>query len=104
MNQLAIDFAAPSFIHTRARRNDSDTSKEAAKHAATRKADQERLAIAAAVKAAPAGRTAREVAFVTEIDYIEVQRRISECGLIKTSVRREGCAVWAAAPVMEGVA
>ena len=96
MNQLAIDFSALTFVKTRARRNDIDTSKEAAKHAATRKADAERMAIAAAVKAAPAGLTAREVAWETSIDYIECQRRISECGLHKTTERRNGCAVWVA--------
>jgi hypothetical protein len=39
--------------------------------------------------------TAREVADHTGIDYIAVQRRISECGLVKTGERRDGCMVWA---------
>lgn len=95
---------AMTFIDTRSRRNDCDTSKQAAKAAVTRKADAERVAIAKAVKASQTshagqgyyGLTAKEVAQATGIDYIEVQRRISECGLIKSSWRRDGCAVWVA--------
>jgi hypothetical protein len=34
---------------------------------------------------------------VSGIDYIEVQRRVSECGLTKTKLRRDNCAVWVAA-------
>ena len=97
--QLAIDF-----VHTRARRNDCDTSKAAAKAAVTRKADAERQAIKAAVKANQQahdglsyyGLTAKEAAQATGIEYIEVQRRISECGLTKSDYRRDGCAVWVA--------
>lgn len=94
--QIAIDFSAPSFIRTRSRRTDSQTSKDAAKAAVSRKADIERLAIAKAVFGTSAGLTAREVAADTGIDYIEVQRRISECGLTKTAERRDGCFVWVA--------
>ncbi len=94
MSQLAIDFTSPAFVQTRARRSDGDTSKEAAKHAASRKADQERQAITKAIRECFEGMTAREVAAAIGIDYIEVQRRISECGLIKTDIRRDGCAVW----------
>ena len=60
--QLAI-----SFVETRSRRTDCDTSKAAAKHAASGKAADERKAIAAAVKGAYAGLTAREAASVTGI-------------------------------------
>jgi hypothetical protein len=91
MNQVALSFA-----HTRARRSDCDTSHEASKAAVTRKADAERAAIKSVVKTAYTGCTAREVAALTGIDYIEVQRRISECGLTKTDMRRGGCAVWKA--------
>lgn len=93
-NQMSIDF-----VHTRARRTDGDTSRAAAKHAASCKADMERNCIHAAVRAAREdlhGLTAKEVAAMTNIDYIEVQRRISECGLTKTSERRDGCYVWSA--------
>ena len=83
-----------TFVETRARRNDCDTSKDAAKHAVSRKASTERLAIAAAVRASYLGLTGRQVAMVTGIDYHTVQRRISECGLTKTTQRRDGCAVW----------
>ena len=85
---------AISFTDTRARRNDCDTSKDAAKAAASGKANAERFAIAKAVKQADLGLTGRQVASVTGIDYIECQRRISECGLVKTKLRRDGCAVW----------
>lgn len=89
MNQLAMDF-----VQTRARRNDCDTSKAAAKHAASGKAAQERIAITKAVKQAAQGLTAREVSSTFGIDYIAVQRRIAECGLHKSDMRRDGCAVW----------
>ena len=83
-----------SFVQTRARRNDSATSHEAAKAAVTRKADAERAAIRQCVNAAPDGLTAREVSIRIGVDYVETQRRISECGLTKTDMRRDGCAVW----------
>ena len=89
--------AVLTFVDTRSRITDGDTSREAAKAAVSRKADAERKAIKAAVHAAPGGLTAREVAEYIDLDYIEVQRRISECGLTKTDQRRGGCAVWSAA-------
>ena len=98
MIQLQIEdaIAAGNFVHTRARRTDGDTSREAAKHAASCKADTERRLIRLLVETAPYGLTAREVAATSGIDYIETQRRISECGLVKTDLRRDGCAVWKA--------
>ena len=92
--QLSINFEPTSFLRSRARRNDCDTSKAAAKHAVSNKASAERVAIVAAVKASYLGLTGRQVAMVTGIDYIECQRRLSECGLTKTKLRRDGCAVW----------
>jgi hypothetical protein len=89
MNQLTL-----TFKETRARRNDCDTSHAATKAAVSHKADLERAAIAAAVKAAPGGLTGREVSQQTGIEYVECQRRMSECGLVKTDRRRDGCAVW----------
>ena len=100
--QLAMDF-----VQTRARRHDCDTSKDAAKHAATGKAARERIAITKAVKASLQGLTAYETAqllFNTPVFegikydavYFTVQRRISECGLHKTNMRRDGFAVWRA--------
>lgn len=85
-----------TFIDTRSRNTDGGTSREAAKAAVSRKADRERAAITATVKTFTDGMTAREVADWTGIDYIEVQRRISECGLTKTDRRRDGCFVWSA--------
>lgn len=87
---------AMSFIDTRSRSTDSDTSRAAAKAAVSRKADRERSAITECVKAAPMGLTAREVDAITGIGWHEVSRRISECGLTKTDMRRDGCAVWSA--------
>ena len=91
INQLAMNF-----VQTRSRNSDCDTSKDAAKHAVSRKASTERVAITAAVKAAVTGLTGRQVAVVTGIDYIECQRRLSECGLTKTKTIRDGCRVWVA--------
>lgn len=101
MTQLAIDFSALTFVKTRARRNDCGTSKEAAKAAVSRKADQERAAITAAVKAAPNGLTAYEVADLIGVDRQETSRRISECGLLRTKETRPNIgakpgAVWKA--------
>lgn len=91
MNQLCM-----TFTETRSRRTDSDTSRDAAKAAVSRKADRERTAITQAVKTSPVGMTGREVADCLLMDYHTVQRRISECGLVKTDERRDGCAVWVA--------
>ena len=85
---------AMNFVQTRSRNSDCDTSKDAAKHAVSRKASAERVAITAAVKATVLGLTGRQVAEVTGIDYIECQRRLSECGLTKTKTIRDGCRVW----------
>jgi DNA-binding FadR family transcriptional regulator len=93
MEQLDMTFDAPR-AHTRARRTDSDTSRQAAKFAATRKAEAERLAIYEAIRSG-GPQTAREVAAAIGVDYIEVQRRISEvAGLTKTKDSRDGCRVW----------
>ena len=82
-----------AFVDTRSRTTDGDTSHVAARNATTAKAAAERRAICCALSQQPM--TAREVAASTGIDYIECQRRISECGLVKTGERRDGCAVWA---------
>lgn len=89
--------AVLSFTDTRSRSTDGQTSRDAAKAAVSRKADGERQAIIAAVKRSYLGLTARQIAMITGIDYIECQRRVSECGLVKTKKRRDGCAVWEAA-------
>ena len=98
MHQLTnINQLAMNFVQTRARRNDSDTSKTAANHAVSGKADRERIAITKAVQSSCGGLTAREAATNTGIEYIAVQRRIAECGLTKTEAVRDGCRVWVAA-------
>ncbi len=88
MSQLAIDFKAFGFIDTRSRRHDSQTSKDAAKAAVSRKADQERAAITKCVKAASNGLTAYQVADLIGLGRQETSRRISECGLFKTDEKR----------------
>lgn len=84
-----------SFTDTRSRSTDGQTSRDAAQHAASDKAARERRAIIQAVHLRPM--TAREVSRYMGIPYYDVQRRISECGLLKTDERRDGCAVWKAA-------
>jgi hypothetical protein len=87
--------SSPSFIDTRARGADGQTSRDAAKHAATCKAAAERRLIAQTIHERGA-MTAREVSAWTGLDYIETQRRISECGLRTTEDRRGVCYVWSA--------
>lgn len=83
-------------ITTRARRTDPETSHVAARFATSQKAASERLSIFLAV-CNKGPMTAREIAHETGLDYIEVQRRISEViGLQKTNVVRDGCRVWEA--------
>lgn len=90
-----MTFGAPTIAHTRARRLDPATSREAARNATSLKSDWVRLQIRKALLTRPM--TAREIAEHTRIDYIEVQRRISEVGGIhRTDERRERCAVWEA--------
>lgn len=84
-----------NYAATRARTTDPETSHEAAKNAVTCKASSERLVIRLALMKLPA--TAREIAASTGLDYITVQRRISEvAGIVKTDMSRDGCRVWAA--------
>lgn len=90
-----------TFVETRSHRNDSQTSRDAAKAAVSHKADRERAAITAAVKAAPGGLTAYQVADLIGLDRQETSRRISECGLHKTDESRPNIgakpgAVWVA--------
>lgn len=92
---------AMTFTETRYRSTDGDTSREAAKAAVSRKADRERSAITAAVKASPGGLTAYQVADLIGLDRQETSRRISECGLHKTDESRPNIgakpgAVWVA--------
>ena len=83
-----------SFVDTRYRSNDIDTSRDAAKNAASQAASERRIAIRKCL-ADGGPMTAKEIASVTGLNYIEVQRRISETGGIeRTADRRDGCAVW----------
>jgi len=79
-----------------ARRADPDTSYAAARHAVSGKAARERQDILGAITI-NGPMTAREVATDTGMDYIAVQRRISEVyGIERTGDRRDGCMVWGA--------
>lgn len=81
----------------RARRTDPETSHKAARFATSQKAASERLSIYLAV-CIGGDMTAREIAVMADLDYIEVQRRISEVvGLKKTEAVRDGCRVWSIA-------
>ena len=79
----------------RARKRDSITSHDAAKRAEADTATAwQRTSIKAAVSFLD-GATAREIASFTRLDYITVQRRLSEiAGLYKTDDERDGCKVW----------
>ena len=79
----------------RARKRDSSTSHDAAARTeADHKTHWQRQAIRAAVSFMD-GATAKELAAITRIDYITVQRRLSEiAGLYKTDAERDGCKVW----------
>ncbi len=82
------------YASTRARSTDPETSHQAARFATSQKAASERLSIYLAV-CNNGPMTAREIAARTGLDYIEVQRRISEVtGLRKTEAVRDGCRVW----------
>lgn len=92
-----MQLSITDLTRTRARRTDCDTSREAAINAGSAKAIAERATIRHCLKSFPDGLTAMEVSWRTGIDYIEVQRRISECdGLEKTPERRDGRRVWRA--------
>ena len=83
-----------SFVDTRSHAGDPQTSRDAAFNAVTAKADSVRKIIYQAVKAS-AGMTAREIAAQTGIDFVAINRRMSEVGGIKRNgIKRDGCAAW----------
>ena len=85
-----------SFVDTRSRTTDGDTSRIAAAFAVTDKANRERADILRCL-CLHGPQTARQVALKTGIEYYECQRRISEVGGIeKTDEVRDGCRVWKA--------
>ena len=91
-----IDFATLSFTKTRARTNDPETSKAAAKHASTGKAAAQRDFILFLLKDnRPA--TARELSHASGIEFHALSRRMSEiAGIERTGEVRQGCCVWRA--------
>ena len=85
-----------SFVDTRSRTTDAATSRAAARNAATHKANTHRAAIALCLKT-NGPMTPRQIAAWTGLDYVAVQRRMSETGGIEvTDVVRDGCRVWRA--------
>ena len=90
---MQIDFATLSFTKTRARTNDPSTSHAAAKHAATGRAAQQRLAIVAALnRYGPM--TDPEIASFSGVSYHDVARRRKECGAVATGMVKNGRNVW----------
>jgi hypothetical protein len=89
MNQLSIDF-----IHTRHRRTDPDTSKDAARAAVSTKRQHQRLQIRGVLQwYGPM--TGKEIATLTGMTFTEVSRAISEvAGISRTGKRRDGSAEW----------
>jgi hypothetical protein len=83
-----------SFIQTRSRRTDPSTSREAAKHAASTKAQDERIAIREAlVRLGPMDPL--QIARVTGIEYHEVNRRMSEIhGIRRNGNKIDKRSVW----------
>jgi len=94
VNQMQIDF-----ISTRSRLRDPESSRIAAKNAASGKAADLRKRIQNGLQARKAfgqgALTAREIAEKLNADYYDVQRRLSECANIrKTGEMRDGAMVW----------
>jgi hypothetical protein len=88
VNQLA-------FTYTRARSTDPQTSRAAAKNAASGKAAKLRAEIQRILKVVGRPLTAREIADIADEDYYDVQRRLSETANIrKTGEVRDGAMVW----------
>jgi hypothetical protein len=84
MNQAVL-----SFIDTRSHRGDPQTSRDAAKHAASTKAQEERIAIRQClVQHGPL--TPRRISELTRIDYHEVHRRMGETAGIERTGERDG--------------
>lgn len=96
MKNLTFDFGPTRFIDTRSHANDPQTSRDAAVNAVSDKADSVRKIIYQAIKAS-VSMTAREIAAQTGIDFVAINRRLSEVGGIKRNgERRDGCAAWVA--------
>ena len=87
-------WACIGFTATRARRNDPQTSKDAAANAATSRAPKQRIAIREALQT-QGPMTCKQLAAVTGIDYIKIGKRASECGLVDTGKVLDGCRVLA---------
>jgi hypothetical protein len=92
MNQTA-------FTYTRARSTDPQTSRAAAKNAASGKAADLRRTLQIELKGRHiyglGGQTARELSKVLGADYYDIQRRLSETANIrKTGEVRDGAMVW----------
>lgn len=90
MNQLSIDF-----IHTRHRRTDVQTSRDAARAAVSSKAQTQRESLLALLQDL-GPMTGKELAPVSGMTFLEVSRRMSEIpGIARTGKRRDGSFEWA---------
>ena len=94
MNQMQI-----TFVDTRSRCNDPESSRLAAKTAAGGKAGELRRRIIAEIKwnalGSGDGLTAKDLARDLGESFYDVSRRISECaGIKKSGAMRENCMVW----------
>ena len=82
------------YTDTRSHAGDPQTSRDAAVNAVSARADSVRKIIYQAIKAS-VSMTAREIAAQTGIDFVAINRRLSEVGGIKRNgERRDGCAAW----------
>jgi hypothetical protein len=101
--QLSIDYDAvracrstPSFAETRARRSDPETSKQAAKYAASGKCAEQRIAIRQAL-VTHGPMDPRQIEAVTGIEYHAVHKRMSEiAGIEPTGEEIEKRRIWRA--------
>ena len=84
-----------SYTETRYHSNDPETSVSAAQAAVSQKACGTRLTILSTIEFyGPL--TGREISEIANIDYHEVQRRLSEiAGICRNGDVRSGCKVWA---------
>ena len=86
-----------SFVQTRARTSDEQTSHIAASNAIGLKAAYERLQIRKAIVGS-SGLTGKEVASKLGMPFVVVSRRISEVhGIKRNGERRDNSSVWVAA-------
>lgn len=89
-----------SFIQTRSRKTNPETSREAGKEAASDRSAVIRMKLSHVIQNAEHGGgigwTAKELASIWGFDLPTAYRRLPECSGIKRDpvLRRDGCSVW----------